>query len=163
MSKVIWMTGLSGSGKTTISKNMCVIDNRLIHLDGDEIRSSLSSDLGFSQRDRSIHNERVAKLAKLLSDKGFNVVVSLISPLKLQRYRAKKIIGKNFFEVFVDCPLEICKERDPKGLYRKQIENFTGIDSEYESPTNPDLHIDTFTFSIRECVIKTMELLWFTA
>jgi adenylyl-sulfate kinase len=149
---VVWLTGLSGSGKTTIARtvedalksmNRCVVV-----LDGDEIRKHLSSDLGFSKRDRELNVERVAYLSHILSRSEIITVVALISPFRKSRDYARKLVGEgNFIEVWVKCSVETCKKRDPKGLYAKvmkgEITDFTGIDQDYEIPLNPEIILDT--------------------
>jgi adenylylsulfate kinase len=147
---VVWLTGLSGSGKTTIARtledalksmNRCVVV-----LDGDEIRRHLSPDLGFSKRDRELNVERVAYLSHILSRSGIITIVALISPFRTSRDYARKLIG-DFVEIWVKCSLETCKKRDSKGLYAKvmtgEITNFTGIDQNYEIPFNPEIILDT--------------------
>lgn len=157
-SKVIWFTGLSGSGKSTISNmfEKILFKNNIntYVLDGDNIRSGLCSDLTFSVIDRNENIRRIAEVAKLMLDAGIMVLVSAISPYKQQRLIAAKILGKdNFLEVFVDTPINICEERDSKGLYKKsrshEILNFTGIDSLYEIPEKPDIYLDG-TISIKK-------------
>jgi adenylyl-sulfate kinase len=152
---VIWLTGLSGSGKTTIanalSELLTVKGKKHVILDGDVMRRSISADLGFSMKDRAIHAERVARLAKELADQGHFVIVCLISPTSAIREKAKEIIGEErFFLVYVDASIEVCKERDPKGLYAKaeagEIKGMTGIDSPYEVPEYADIVVsDYFT------------------
>ena len=146
---VVWLTGLSGSGKTTIARTLedALSMNRcVVVLDGDEIRRHLSPDLGFSKRDREINVERVAHLSHILSRSGIITIVALISPFRTSRDYARKLIG-DFVEVWVKCSLETCKKRDPKGLYAKvttgEIINFTGIDQNYEIPFNPEIILDT--------------------
>nr|ASK43488.1 adenylyl-sulfate kinase [Agrobacterium radiobacter]ASK44052.1 adenylyl-sulfate kinase [Agrobacterium fabrum]ASK46424.1 adenylyl-sulfate kinase [Agrobacterium fabrum]NSY04770.1 adenylyl-sulfate kinase [Agrobacterium tumefaciens] len=149
---VIWLTGLSGSGKSTVAVSV----DRILHergrssvvLDGDIIRRGLSKDLGFEHRDRYENVRRIAEVAKLLAEAGFTVLVSCISPLEKDRQSARRIIAPvRFLEVFVETPIEECIRRDPKGLYRKalsgEIKNFTGISSPYEAPLKPDLCIRT--------------------
>ena len=146
---VVWITGLSGSGKTTIARTLedALSMNRcVVVLDGDEIRRHLSPDLGFSKRDREINVERVAYLSHILSRSGIITIVALISPFRTSRDYARKLIG-DFVEVWVKCSLETCKKRDPKGLYTKvtrgEIINFTGIDQNYEISFNPEIILDT--------------------
>ena len=158
---VIWLTGLSGSGKSSIAQQI----ERDLHqqkthcfpLDGDNIRTGLNSDLSFSNEDRSENIRRIAEVSKLIMQSGSIVIVSFISPFEKDRMIAKEIIGRDqFIEIFIDTPLIICKSRDPKGLYKKvnngEIKNFTGIDSPYEKPTNPDLIVTTEGKSIQKCV-----------
>ena len=148
---VVWLTGLSGSGKTTIARtvedalksmNRCVVV-----LDGDEIRKHISSDLGFSKRDRELNVERVAHLSHIISRSGIITIVALISPFRTSRDYARKLMGGDFVEVWVKCSMETCKKRDPKGLYAKviagEITNFTGIDQNYEIPLKPEIVLDT--------------------
>jgi len=149
---VIWMTGLSGSGKSTIAN---LLENRLHDLnrhtyllDGDNVRHGLNRDLGFTEADRVENIRRVGETAKLMVDAGLITIVSFISPFRSERQMVRGLLeADEFIEVFVDTPLEICEQRDPKGLYRRaragEIQNFTGISSDYEAPQNPDLHIRT--------------------
>jgi adenylylsulfate kinase len=156
---VIWITGLPASGKSTIAnllKNYCQKYNLPVDiLDGDEIRKTLSKDLGFSPEDRKEHNRRVIIVAKLLSKNNIITLVPLISPYRETREMARKEIP-NFIEVYVKASLEECIRRDPKGLYRKakdgQIQNLTGLQSPYEEPLNPELVIDTEKHSKEECL-----------
>jgi adenylylsulfate kinase len=159
----IWLTGLSGSGKTTIATKLAETFNhsRFIELmDGDEIRKGLSRDLGFSKDDRNEHNHRVIFCSKLLARNGVIVVVALISPYRETRAFAKANIP-NTIEVFVKAPLDVCIERDPKGLYKKalagEIKNFTGIDDPYEEPLNPDVIVETDKESVQESVEKILK------
>ncbi|QCI18949.1 adenylyl-sulfate kinase [Buchnera aphidicola] len=167
-SKVIWFTGLSGSGKSTISNMLekILFKNNIntYILDGDNMRSGLCSDLTFSSIDRNENIRRIAEVAKLMLDAGIIVLVSVISPYRQQRLLASNILGKNnFIEVFVDTPLHICEERDPKGLYKKsrsnKISNFTGIDSLYEFPEKPDIYLDG-TYSLKENIKKLVKILY---
>jgi bifunctional enzyme CysN/CysC len=149
---VLWFTGLSGSGKSTIAN---LVERRLhaegVHtylLDGDNVRHGLNRDLGFTDADRVENIRRVAEVAKLFADSGLIVIVAFISPFRAERQTAKELLPEGeFFEIFVDTPIEICKQRDPKGLYaraeRGEIKNFTGIDSPYEPPVDPDIHLET--------------------
>jgi adenylylsulfate kinase len=164
--KVIWMSGLSGSGKSTIAYSLekVLISKGVLTsvLDGDNLRTGLCSDLGFSEKDRDENIRRVAEVAKLLSDSGVVVIVSLISPLEKHRDLAREIIGERFNEVFINASLEICIKRDVKGLYRKaingEIEEFTGISSPYEIPKSPRVVIDTSTSSIKDSVDTLLSL-----
>lgn len=145
--KVIWFTGLSGSGKSTLAnaleKELHTQGKRTYILDGDNIRQGLNKDLGFTDTDRVENIRRVAEVAKLMMDAGLVVMTAFISPFRAEREMARELIGaENFVEVFVDTPLDVCEQRDPKGLYKKarsgQLPNMTGINSPYEPPLNPD-------------------------
>jgi adenylyl-sulfate kinase len=148
--KLIWFTGLSGSGKSTLAN---AVEVQLFEagystylLDGDNIRTGLNKDLGFSKEDRVENIRRIAEVAKLMMDAGLIVVSAFISPFRVERQLIAELVGaENFLEVYVDCPLEVCEERDVKGLYKKAragvIKNFTGIDSPYEAPISPAVHI----------------------
>ena len=160
-SPVIWLTGLSGSGKSTIANELALKlhkEGKLAYvLDGDNIRMGLNKDLTFSDDDRKENMRRIAEVAKLMSDTGVIVITAFISPFREEREEVKNIIGKNnFIGVYVEAPLMVCEERDPKGLYKKarngEIPMFTGIDSPYEKPTNADLTINTDENSIQTCV-----------
>ena len=165
-SKVIWMTGLSGSGKTTIAKHL---DEALYHkgyiaqiLDGDNIRSGINSNLTFSEADRKENIRRIAEVSKLFMNCGIIIINSFISPTEEIREMALDIIGQeNFFEVFVSAPLEVCEKRDTKGLYAKarrgEIKNFTGIDSPFELPQNADATVRTDIQTIEESVNQLLE------
>jgi bifunctional enzyme CysN/CysC len=146
--KVIWFTGLSGSGKSTLAnaleKELHAQGKRTYILDGDNIRQGLNKDLGFTDANRVENIRRVAEVAKLMMDAGLIVITAFISPFRAEREMARELIGPDsFIEVFVDTPLSVCEERDPKGLYKKAraglIPNMTGISSPYECPENPDL------------------------
>ena len=163
MTFVLWMTGLPCSGKTTLARKLSDKIKNLAILDGDELREWLSPK-DFSQQGRNEHNRKVAYLAKLLSEHNVPVSVSLISPYAKNRETAHKIIGnEKFVEVFVKCPLEECETRDVKGMYKKarknEIKNFTGINSEYEQPINPDIILETEKLSIDESVNKILAYL----
>ena len=158
---VVWLTGLSGAGKSTIAvhleQRLFVQDYRVMLLDGDSVRKGLCSDLGFSDRDRQENNRRVAELSALLAAQGLIVLVAFISPFRRQRDLARGLAGEMpFLEVLVDCSLEKCKERDTKGLYARaaagEIKDFTGLDSPYERPLRPELLLDTEEMTVEECV-----------
>lgn len=149
---VLWFTGLSGAGKTTLVRELSIElrdrEVRYVSLDGDDLRQTLNADLGFSEEDRTENMRRVAEVAKLFLNEGYIALAALISPLRSQRAAVRSLFkDEQFLEVFVDAPLEVCEERDPKGLYRqaraRQIQNFTGIDDLYEAPENPNLHLHT--------------------
>jgi bifunctional enzyme CysN/CysC len=153
---VIWFTGLSGSGKSTIANlveaRLAAISCHTYALDGDNVRHGLNRDLGFTDADRVENIRRIGEIAKLMADAGLIVTCSFISPFRSEREMARQLVGaERFIEVFVDTPIEICQARDPKGLYAKaasgELTNFTGIDSPYEAPEEPQLHITTSTMS----------------
>lgn len=154
--KVIWFTGLSGSGKSTIAielEKMLNEEGKAVYLlDGDNIRCGINSDLGFSDEDRNENIRRISEIAALFQDAGIITLVSFISPFRQMRRKARERVGEgNFVEVYVNTDLETCMERDPKGLYKKDIKNFTGKDSGYEEPENPEIVLDTKKYSPREC------------
>lgn len=158
---LLWFTGLSGSGKSTIANALDVaLHKRGYHtflLDGDNVRHGLCSDLGFSDNDREENIRRVGEVCKLFADAGLIVMSAFISPFTSDRRMVRKLFpAGEFIEVFMDTPLETCEERDPKGLYRKarsgEIKHFTGIDSPYEIPSHPELRLDTSTMSVEACV-----------
>ena len=161
---VIWLTGLSASGKTTIARQLATKlreqDFKVELLDGDAIRNDLSADLGFSRQDRREQIRRVVYLCKLLSKNGITCLVSVISPYRDLRNLAREEIRKvsPFIEVFVKCSLESCIKRDPKGLYKKalsgEISNFTGLQDPYEEPLSPDVMVNTDSETVEECVDK---------
>ncbi|EPZ42728.1 adenylyl-sulfate kinase [Alicyclobacillus acidoterrestris] len=161
MSCVVWLTGLSGSGKTTIAYAL----HDALHkrgvvsfvIDGDKVRKGLNSDLGFSPADRQENVRRIGALAKLLMDDGVLPIVASISPQREDRDRVRRQIGEDkFIEVYVNCPIEVCEQRDPKGLYKKvrmgEIQQFTGIHQTYEAPLHPDLVIKSDQVSVDEAV-----------
>lgn len=157
--KVIWLTGLSGAGKTTLAYALERHIQRRGYFtksfDGDVIRVGINSDLGYSVEDRKENIRRTAEIAKLFCDHGLVVICSFITPTREMREIARAIIGKErFVEVFVDCPLDVCEKRDVKGLYKKAraglIKNFTGIDAEYERPVNPDIELPTDLWTVKK-------------
>ncbi|MBL18770.1 MAG: adenylyl-sulfate kinase [Flavobacteriaceae bacterium] len=165
---VVWLTGLSGSGKSTIANTLelklFALNFKTYTLDGDNVRHGLSHDLGFSDADRAENIRRVAEVAKLMADAGLIVILAFISPFISERDYARNIIANNeFVEVYIDTPLEICEARDPKGLYKRarsgQLKNFTGIDSEYQQPENPEITIKTVDKTPEECAIKVLNYL----
>lgn len=166
---VLWFTGLSGSGKSTIGHR---VERMLIErgafayvLDGDNIRHGLNSDLGFSPEERVENIRRIGEVARLFADAGALVLSAFISPYQKDRDRVRGLMGPGeFVEVFVDTPLEICEARDPKGLYKKaragEISNFTGLDAPYEAPEHPEVHLRTQDLTVDEaaaCVIGYLE------
>lgn len=166
--KCIWFTGLSGAGKTTLAK---VLKNKLdeiivpaIFIDGDIVRKGMNNNLGFSDTDRVENLRRVAEMVKIILDSGIMVICAFISPTRGVREMVKNIIGEDdFLEVFVDTSLQICMERDPKGLYKRalqgEIKNFTGLDSPYEPPKFPSLIVTTDTSKIEESISSILELI----
>lgn len=158
---VFWFTGLSGSGKSTIAEGVerKLFDKNVLVkvIDGDNTRTGLCNNLGFSLEDRRENIRRVAELSKILNDSGIVTLNSFVSPTKEIRAMAQDIIGpESFYEIFVDTPLEICEKRDVKGLYKKaragEIKGFTGIDSPFEPPENPHIHIQTKDQSVSESI-----------
>lgn len=156
----LWMTGLSGSGKSTIAhrleRDLLLSGHRVYVLDGDTLRHGLNRDLAFSEQDRRENLRRAAEVAKVMVDAGLIVIASFISPFRAERQMVREILGVAFREVYVQASLEACEERDPKGLYKRaragQIPQFTGISSPYEPPESPDLRLDTTHASVEECV-----------
>lgn len=167
-SLVLWFTGLSGSGKSTIAS---ALHKKLTHeglhsyvLDGDNIRLGINADLDFSDASRTENIRRISEIAKLFLDAGVIVITSFISPFIEDRRSAQQIIGeKDFIEIFVDCPLEVCENRDVKGLYARarkgEIKQFTGIDSPYEAPVNPDIVVKSNENSVDECVRQILKII----
>ena len=167
-SVMIWFTGLSGSGKSTIA---IALERELQKrgllcriLDGDNIRSGINNNLGFSEEDRIENIRRIAEIGKLFVDTGIITIAAFISPNNDLRELAANIIGKdNFLEIFISTPLEECERRDVKGLYAKarrgEIKNFTGISAPFEAPENPDLSLDTSVLSVEESVNRLLELI----
>lgn len=166
---VVWLTGLSGSGKSTIA---CAAEQVLLArghacyvLDGDNLRHGLNSDLGFSQADRAENVRRVAHVSQICADAGIIVLACFISPTRAMRSRVRELVGDhhNFAECYVDAPLAVAEGRDPKGLYKKaragEIKNFTGIDSPFEPPERPELHLDTSVLSVAEGVQALLDFL----
>lgn len=159
-SVVLWFTGLSGAGKSTLAhaleEELFQLGYHTFVLDGDNVRHGLCADLGFSNKDREENIRRVSEVAKLFVEAGIITLTAFISPFREDRARARKLIGEDFIEIYCECPLDICEQRDVKGLYQKaragQIKEFTGISSPYEEPDNPELIIKTAESSIEECV-----------
>ncbi|UCD74226.1 MAG: adenylyl-sulfate kinase [Phycisphaerales bacterium] len=166
----LWMTGLSGSGKSTIAVALeQVLMQRGYHayrLDGDNVRHGLNKNLGFSATDREENIRRIGEVTKLFADAGFISITSFISPYKADRDNARKLheeAGLPFIEVYVAVPLDVAEERDPKGLYKKaragELKGFTGIDDPYEEPENPELHLHTEKLSVAESVQMLLDVL----
>lgn len=165
--KCIWLLGLSGAGKTTLSEVLAdqlkVSGQQVIVLDGDVLRTGLNKNLGFSELDRAENVRRTAEVAKLFLNEGYWVIVALITPMESMRKTNRMILGNAYFEVFVDTPLAICQDRDPKGLYAKVknegLKNFTGIDSPFELPVLADLVVKTENLSVAETVNRIVQQL----
>lgn len=165
---VLWFTGLSGSGKSTIANTVDELLNRngnhTYLLDGDNIRMGLNKGLGFTEQDRIENIRRIGEVCKLFADAGLIVLSAFVSPFAKDREQVRALQHTNeFVEVFVDTPLAICEQRDPKGLYKKvregAIPNFTGINSPYEAPSNPEIHIKTAELSIEESAQEVIDYL----
>ena len=162
---VVWFTGLSGSGKSTIANELDVELNkrglRTYILDGDNVRMGLNKDLGFSPESRKENIRRISEVAKLFADSGAIVMTAFISPYREDRDSARDVIGKDYVEVFVNTPIKECIKRDPKGLYKKaiagEIKGFTGIDAPYEQPLSPEISLDNL--SIEDSLAVLMDLL----
>ncbi|WP_182034820.1 adenylyl-sulfate kinase [Vibrio diabolicus] len=165
---VLWFTGLSGSGKSTVAN---AVESKLLSLgkhsyllDGDNIRHGLNKDLGFCDADRIENIRRIGEVAKLFVDSGSIVLTAFISPFISDRQKVRALLDEEqFLEVFIDTPIEVCEERDPKGLYKKvragEIKHFTGIDSEYQEPQAPEIHVKTANKSIEECAVQIISVL----
>ncbi|RMH21177.1 MAG: adenylyl-sulfate kinase [Gammaproteobacteria bacterium] len=165
---ILWFTGLSGSGKSTLAH---AVEEQLygqgVHtyvLDGDNVRHGLCSDLGFTDEDRQENIRRIGEMAKLFADAGIIVLTAFISPFIKDRERARSVAHEgDFFEIYCDCSLEQCEERDVKGLYKKaragEIPEFTGISSPYEAPVNPEVRVNTEALSVEESVIQVLDTL----
>lgn len=165
---LIWFTGLSGSGKSTLAvqleAQLHALGYKTYLLDGDNIRFGLNKDLSFTDEGRVENIRRIGEVSKLFLDAGVIVLSAFISPFQVDRAQVKSIVGEqNFVEVFVDAPIEVCEQRDVKGLYKKaragEVKNFTGIDSPYEAPSQPDVHIPTHQLSIEQSMEKLMNKL----
>ena len=169
-SRVLWFTGLSGSGKSTLAHTLEEYLHqkgyRTFVLDGDHIRHGLSGDLGFSAADRHENMRRIGEVVKLFTEAGMVVLTAFISPFRADRQQVKKIIGaSDFVEIHCKCSLEVCEQRDTKGLYKKAraglIKDFTGISSPYEEPEKADLVIDTSSYTVEESLAFCVEFLGF--
>ena len=165
---MLWFTGLSSSGKSTLAHevaNALHQRGRLTYvLDGDNIRHGLNNNLGFSPEDREENIRRIGEVSKLFADSGVIVMTAFISPYRDDREKARALVEDGrFIEVFVDCPLAVCEERDPKGLYKKaragEIPEFTGITAPYEEPDHPELAVNTAELTLEECGQRVIEIL----
>jgi len=164
---VLWFTGLSASGKSTLAQAVQAVlfehGCQAYVLDGDNIRHGLNKDLGFSPEDREENIRRIGEVAALFLDAGMIVSTAFISPYRADRDKARALCGDKFIEVYVHCPVEVCEKRDPKGLYQKaregKIPEFTGVSAPYEAPEHPELLINAAERSIEECVGDVIEYL----
>ena len=167
-SRVLWLTGLSGSGKSTIANatEKLLFDEgfQTYILDGDNVRMGLNKDLGFSPEHRTENIRRITEVAKLFADSGSLVLTAFISPYLEDRLQAREIIGQeDFIEIYIKADLSVCESRDPKGLYKKaragEIKGFTGIDAPYEAPKNPELIIESDKYDVDTCAEKIVDFL----
>ena len=165
---VVWFTGLSGSGKSTLAKELerrlFDLGRQVYVLDGDNLRHGLCTDLGFAPNDRKENIRRLGEVAKLLADAGLICITAFISPYRSDRDQARQIMREGrFFEIHLSTPVEVCEQRDPKGLYAKaragQIEDFTGISAPYEEPLKPELQLRTDESAVTDCVDRILKLL----
>lgn len=164
---LLWFTGLSGSGKSTVANAVAEIlhrQGRLTYLlDGDNVRHGLNKDLGFSLTDRTENIRRIGEVAKLFVDAGVITLACFISPLLEERKNVRDLLGSDFVEIFVDCDLAVCESRDPKKLYLKaragEIKEFTGITSPYEPPVNAEIHIHSDKNTVEQCAMLVIEFL----
>lgn len=164
---VLWFTGLSGSGKSTVAnaveKKLFEAGRATYLLDGDNIRHGLNKDLGFDKKDRIENIRRIAEVSKLFMDAGIITLSAFISPFIEDRNNARELLKDRFIEIFIDCSLDTCMSRDPKGLYNKaemgEIKHFTGIDSPYEKPVNPEIVVYSDRQSVDECAVNIIQYL----
>ena len=164
---LLWFTGLSGAGKSTLAhaleERLYQMGSHTFVLDGDNVRQGLCGDLGFSNEDRIENIRRVSEVSKLFLEAGVIVLTAFISPFQADRRKARNLVGEDFVEIYCDCPLSVCEDRDVKGLYRRakagEIKYFTGISSPYEEPEQAELVIKTGEKSIDECVDQILEYL----
>lgn len=165
---ILWFTGLSGSGKSTVAN---AVESKLFEahchsylLDGDNVRHGINKDLTFTDEDRIENIRRIGEISKLFIDSGLIVLTAFISPFRADRAMVRELVGEaEFVEVFIDTPIEVCEQRDPKGLYKKarqgQIKHFTGIDSPYEAPEHPEVVVKTAELNIEECANHVLDYL----
>ena len=168
-STIIWFTGLSGSGKSTLAhaveEELHRKGIRTFVFDGDNVRHGLCGDLGFSEEDRTENIRRVGQMAKLFIESGVIALTAFISPIQVDRQRVRMMVDhdEDFLEIYCDCPIEVCEDRDVKGLYQRarkgEISDFTGISSPYEEPENAELIIDTAKLTIEESVVEVINML----
>ena len=165
---VLWFTGLSGSGKSTVANAVEALlfknNNHSYLLDGDNVRHGLNKDLSFNDEDRVENIRRIGEVAKLFADSGLIVLSAFISPFRTDRQQVRELLNEGeFIEVFVDTPLEVCEQRDPKGLYKKAraggIQNFTGLDSPYETPESPEIHLQAGSKPVDELAQEVISYL----
>lgn len=165
---ILWLTGLPASGKSTISNALeCELFDlgiRSYVLDGDNVRQGLNKDLGFSPSDRTENIRRFGEVAKLMKDAGNIAITAVISPYTRDRQNARDLVKEgDFIEIYVKCPVAVCEERDPKGLYKQarkgEIKEFTGVDAPYEEPENPEIVLETDKLSLKECVNTILDYL----
>jgi len=169
MSFTLWFTGLPSSGKSTVAKRVEEeLRNQgfeMHNLDGDNVRKKLHPDLGFTEEERATNNRRVSFIARLLNRHDVGTIVAAVSPFQDARSNARDEIENegDFIEIYVECPVEVCKQRDPKGLYEQaeagQIDNFTGVNHPFEEPDDPEIHINTAENSVEECVDHVLDRL----
>jgi adenylylsulfate kinase len=164
----LWFTGLSGAGKSTLAhaveERLYEVGCRTFVFDGDNVRHGLCSNLGFSMEDRTENIRRIGEMAKLFVEAGVIALTAFISPLRADRDRVRLLLGRHdFIEIYCNCPLSVCEERDVKGMYKLaragKIKNFTGISSPYEAPENPELRLDTHAMPLEQCVDKIIAYL----
>ena len=164
---LLWFTGLSGAGKSTLAhaleERLYQIGYHTFVLDGDNVRHGLCGDLGFSNEDRVENIRRISEVAKLFIEAGVIVMTAFISPFRADREKARQLVGEDFVEIYCRCPLNLCEERDVKGLYKRarkgEIKEFTGISSPYEEPENPELLVETGNQSLDKCVEQILDYL----